>query len=53
VQGQKVISDMLSITDDPFIISGHDSRYFDEEGLAAVKRGVFDKGVLKTYFIGT
>ncbi len=50
---QKVASDKLTITDDPFIVSGRGSRMFDNEGLATKKRIIFEKGVLKTYFIDT
>jgi len=49
----KVASEKLSITDDPFIISGRASRLFDSEGIATGKRMVFDHGILKTYFIDT
>ena len=48
-----VVSEKLTLTDDPFIISGRGSRLFDGEGLATKKRTVFEKGVLKTYFIDT
>lgn len=51
--GEKVVSDKLTVTDDPFIVSGRGSQLFDGEGLAAKKRIVFDKGVLKTYYIDT
>lgn len=51
--GEKVFSEKLSITDDPFIISGRGSRLFDSEGLATKKRSVFENGVLKNYFIDT
>jgi PmbA protein len=50
---EKVASDKLTITDDPFIVSGRGSRLFDGEGLATKKRSVFEKGVLKTYYIDT
>ncbi len=50
---QKVVSEKLTITDDPFIVSGRGSRLFDNEGLATKQRPVFEKGVLKTYFIDT
>ena len=50
---EKIGSDLLTITDDPFIISGRGSRLFDGEGLALKKRTIFEKGVLKNYFIGT
>ncbi|MGQ8337356.1 TldD/PmbA family protein [Sunxiuqinia sp. A32] len=51
--GEKVASDKLTLTDDPFIIGGRGSQLFDGEGLASKKRTVFDKGVLGTYFIDT
>jgi len=51
--GEKVASEKLTITDDPFIVGGRGSHLFDGEGLAAKKRSVFDKGILKTYFIDT
>ncbi len=51
--GQKVVSEKLTITDDPFIIGGRGSKLFDSEGLAAKKRPIFENGVLKTYFIDT
>lgn len=50
---QKVVSEKLTITDDPFIIGGRGSKLFDNEGLATKKRPVFENGVLKTYFIDT
>lgn len=50
---QKVVSEKLTITDDPFIVSGRGSRLFDNEGLATKKRPVFENGVLKTYYIDT
>lgn len=50
---EKIGSDLLTITDDPFIISGRGSRLFDGEGLALKKRTIFEKGVLKSYFIDT
>lgn len=51
--GEKVGSDRLSLTDDPFIISGRGSRLFDNEGLALKERTIFDKGLLKEYYIDT
>ena len=50
---QKVFSEKLTITDDPFIVSGRGSRLFDGEGLATKKRMVFEKGILKNYYIDT
>ncbi len=51
--GEQVASSKLTLNDDPFIVGGHGSHLFDDEGLAAKKRTVFDKGVLGTYFLDT
>ena len=51
--GTKIGSNLLNLTDDPFIVSGRGSRLFDNEGMATKKRSVIEKGVLKTYFIDT
>jgi PmbA protein len=50
---QKVASEKLTLLDDPFIMGGRGSRLFDNEGLATQVRPIFEKGVLKTYFIDT
>ncbi|MEW5925118.1 MAG: metallopeptidase TldD-related protein, partial [Candidatus Zixiibacteriota bacterium] len=50
-QGEMIASENLTVIDDPFIISGLGSRLFDGEGMAARKRVIIDKGVLKSYFI--
>ncbi len=50
---EKVASNQLTVTDDPFIVGGRGSRLFDGEGLATKKRSIFDKGVLKCYYIDT
>jgi len=50
---EKVASDKLNVTDNPFIVGGRGSRLFDNEGLKTKERVVFEKGVLKTYFIDT
>jgi len=51
---EKVISEKLTVVDDPFIVSGRGSKLFDYEGLATKKRAVFEKGVLKnsSFFCG-
>lgn len=51
--GEKIVSEKLTLTDDPFIVGGRGSRLFDGEGLATKKRMVFDKGVLQNYYIDT
>ncbi len=52
-KGEKIGSKLMTITDDPFIVSGRGSRLFDNEGMATEKRPVVENGVLKTYYIDT
>ncbi len=52
-KGEKNFSEKLSITDDPFIVSGRGSRLFDGEGIATQKRPVFENGILRNYYINT
>ncbi len=52
-KGEKIGSDLMTITDDPFILSGRGSKLFDSEGMATEKRSVVENGVLKTYYIDT
>jgi PmbA protein len=49
----KVGSDRLNLTDEPHLPQSSGARYFDGEGVATERRSVFDKGVLKTYYIDT
>lgn len=51
--GQKVGSDRFTLTDEPHRIGASGARYFDSEGVATHPRTVFDKGLLKTYYIDT
>jgi PmbA protein len=51
--GEKVLSEHLSVYDDPFIARGQGSRLFDGEGIAARKMPVFEKGVLANFYIDT
>ncbi|HBZ20120.1 MAG TPA: TldD/PmbA family protein, partial [Bacteroidales bacterium] len=50
-QNKPVASALFTAIDDPTIVSGAGSRLFDDEGLAAVRRPIIEKGVLKDYFI--
>lgn len=49
--GKKIASDKLTVTDDPFIKRGLASRIFDGEGIAARKKVVIEKGILKCYYV--
>ena len=51
--GQAVGSPLLDVVDDPLIPRAFGSRLYDGEGLAAKKRTVFEKGVLRSYYIDT
>ncbi|MDX1359515.1 MAG: TldD/PmbA family protein, partial [Clostridia bacterium] len=53
MKGEKIGSDLMDITDDPFIISGRGSRHFDGEGIATRKRKIIENGVLMEYYIDT
>ncbi|MFN8093315.1 MAG: TldD/PmbA family protein [Vicinamibacteria bacterium] len=51
--GQAIGSPLLDVADDPLLPKAFGSRLFDGEGLAARKRPVFEKGVLRTFFVDT
>jgi len=51
--GQAVGSPLLDVLDDPLIPKAFGSRLFDSEGLAGRRRPVFEKGVLRSYYIDT
>jgi len=51
--GERVLSEKVTIMDDPHIKGARGARWFDGEGVATRKMTVFDKGVLKTYYIDT
>ncbi len=53
MKDEKVFSDKLTINDDPFIISGRASGYFDSEGLTTKKRSIIENGILRNYYIDT
>ncbi len=48
---KKIASEKLTVIDDPFLKKGLNSRFFDGEGLAAVRRVMINNGVLKNYFV--
>ena len=51
--GDKIGSDKFTLMDNPHLLQASGARYFDNEGVATEKRSVFEKGVLKTYYIDT
>ncbi len=51
--GQRVFADHIDIVDDPFVMKGMASGWFDEDGVATKKRTVVEAGVLTGWFLGT
>lgn len=50
-KGEKVLSEKITITDNPHRKHSLGAKYFNGEGVATKVRKVFDRGVLKTYFV--
>ena len=50
-KGKKVGSDVFTIIDDPFIKGAQGSQLFDNDGFAAKKRTMIDKGVIKDFYV--
>jgi PmbA protein len=48
-----VLGKNLSITDDPFLVEGLGSGTYDGEGMSLKKMPVFEKGVLRTFYLDT
>jgi PmbA protein len=51
--GEAVGSPLLHLSDDPLVPRGLGSRLFDQEGIAARRFPIFEKGVLRNYFVDT
>lgn len=50
---QRVAGEKLTLLDEPHLPKASGARYFDSEGVATRRQSVFDRGVLRTYFIDT
>ncbi|MGE5419220.1 MAG: TldD/PmbA family protein [Chloroflexota bacterium] len=50
-KGQKIGSDLFTLTDDPFIPKGLGSRLYDGDGFATRKKDIFTAGVLNDFLI--
>ena len=50
---EKIVSDKLTLIDDPHIKQARGARWFDSEGVATQKRNIIENGVLKTYYLDT
>jgi PmbA protein len=51
--GQKILSDKITIVDDPHIKNARGARWFDNEGVATRKTDMVRNGVLNMYFLDT
>ena len=51
--GENITSEKFTLIDDPHLPQARGARWFDNEGVATVKRTVIEKGVLRTYYIDT
>jgi PmbA protein len=51
--GQKIVSDKLTLVDDPHIKNARGARWFDGEGVATKKFNIIENGILNRYFIDT
>jgi PmbA protein len=52
-EGQVVAARLLSIIDDPLLLSGWGSRRFDGEGLTARRMPLIEDGVLRSFYVDT
>jgi PmbA protein len=50
---QQVLGDVFTMTDDPHVIEGLGSRAYDYEGMSTRMMPVFDKGVLRDFYLDT
>lgn len=51
--GTKIISDKVTISDEPHLSSTFGSRWYDGEGVATYNQKIIESGVLNAYFIDT
>lgn len=50
-KGQKIASEHFTLIDDPLIVGGLGSQLYDGDGIAAKKRIMIGKGVLKEFYV--
>ena len=51
--GSKIASEALTISENPFLLKGNASTYFDDEGVKVEPRILVEKGMLNGYFLST
>jgi PmbA protein len=52
-KGKKIAPEFLTLADDPLLVRGLGSRSYDDEGMAAGRMPVIEKGVLKNFLLST
>ena len=50
-KGQQIGSKLFTLQDDPFLVRGLGSKYYDGDGFPAKKRNLFTEGVLNEYLV--
>jgi len=50
---KKVASDSLTVNENPFLLAGNASTYFDDDGVKVMPRSIIESGYLKGYFLST
>ena len=50
-KGKKIASNKFTFIDDPYVKGGLGSRLYDNDGFAAKKRTIIDRGVLKNFYV--
>lgn len=51
--GEKIISDKITIVDEPHIHRAQGARWFDTEGVATKKMNIIENGILNMYYLDT
>jgi PmbA protein len=51
--GQAVAGELFTIIDDPFVVSGFGSGTYDDEGMSTYRRPIFERGVLRGFYLST
>ena len=51
--GEQITSPTLTITDEPHLVGGFGSSAFDGEGMATKRMPIFERGVLRNYYLST
>jgi PmbA protein len=50
---KQVASQVLTVTDDPWLVEGNATAAYDGEGMSTLRRPLIERGVLRTFFLDT